>query len=411
LTPASIPLLYFQLFTFPSAVLPSFETLTDAYGFNQSLKSKFVIQHPTFLSVYLVSEKSSVITNSEQTDINVSDNCSFHSDINNISTTIIQQEKTSHLSSTSAMISKPKQISYASTDEDVDELNSHYYEEIDRSITTCENSREKFNPHISLTNNENNIDPKRLSIDYSQMTIDSGIDIITEQKLYQPNIPVTIDEQSSKDATNLNDLFISFDDSSIDIEPKSLTNTLLLSNQFLIDNSEITMSINTTEQDTYFSARSEFNNEKDLYSGYELESITDEDDDYPSKDDSNEFIFISESSPPAASHPSPSLIPPQFEFKLPSFGEWINRAFNTFLSETDKNPPELIPSRRSSSDVSIHGSQSTINTTSSSSQVITVLENQNLQNTSDDENIALYQTQSSSRNEEQDDDHSLNGKS
>jgi len=344
-----------------------------------------------------------VITNSEQTDKNISDNCSFHSDINNISTTIIQQEKTSH---TSAMISKPKQISYASTDEDVDELNSHYYEEIDRSITTCE----KFNPHISLANNENNIDPKRLSTDYSQMTIDSGIDIISEQKLYQPNIPVTIDEQSSKDATNLNDLFISFDDSSIDIEPKSPTNTLLLSNQFLIDNSEITMSINTTEQDTYFSARSEFNNEKDLYSGYELESITDEDDDYPSKDDSNEFILISESSPSATSHPSPSLIPPQFEFKLPSFGEWINRAFNTFLSETDKNPPELIPSRRSSSDVSIHGSQSTINTTSSSSQVITVLENQNLQNTSDDENIALYQTQSSSRNEEQDDDHSLNGK-
>jgi hypothetical protein len=243
------------------------------------------------------------------------------------------------------------------------------------------------------------------------MTIDSGIDIISEQKISQPNIPVTIDEQSSKDATNLNDLFISFDDSSIDIEPKSPTNTLLLSNQFPIENSEITISINTTEQDTYFSARSEFNNEKDLYNGYELESITDEDDDYPSKGDPNEIILISESSPPpAASHPSPPSIPPQFEFKLPSFGEWINRAFDTFLSETDKNPPELIPSRCSSSDVSRHGSQSTINTTSSSSQVITVLENQNLQNTSDDENIALYQTQSSSRNEEQDDDHSLNGK-
>jgi hypothetical protein len=275
-----------------------------------------------------------------------------------------------------------KQISYESTDEDVDELNSNYSEVIDRSMLTIQNYREKFNTRLlSLNNQQNEINPNStsrsriLSTEYSQMTHDSGVDILSEQKIYQPNTTLTIDEQSSEETTDQNDLFALSDDSLIE-SPR---------------NNILSISFNQTEQETFFSAKSELNNEIDPYSGYELETITDEDDDHHSiKNDSNELIITSEPPPP----PPPS-IPPQFEFKLPSFGEWIDRVFTTFLTETNQIQSQSLLSSRSSSIVSIHGSQSTINT-SSSSQPITVLENQSL---------PCHQTQ------DDNDEHSLNGKS
>ncbi len=301
--------------------------------------------------------------------------------------------------------SQPKPISYASTDEDVDELNSHYSDGIDRSNSTIQNYREKLNPRFFSFNNEQNespvkptIRPRALSTEYSQITLDSGVDIISEQKLYQPNTTLTIDEQSSEETTDQNDLFALSDDSLIESEVQSPRNHLLL------NPNDLSNSLNQTEQEMFFSARSELNNEKDLYGGYELETISDEDDDHLIQNHSNELIVTSEPVPPPPPSPPPS-IPPQFEFKLPSFGEWIDRVFTNFLSETNQNQAPSISSSRSSSIVSIHGSQSTINT-SSSSQIITVLENRNLQNRSE-----VHQTQSWPRETGQDDDeHSLNGK-
>ncbi len=285
---------------------------------------------------------------------------------------------------------RSKIISYASTDEDVDELNSHYSDVLDRSNLTIQNFREKSNRRLSnesIENNRNSILCSRiLSTESSQITLDSGVDIISEQKFYQPNRTLTIDEQSSEETTDQNDLFALSDDSLIDIQSK---------NHLTFNSNDLS---NSTEQEAFFSAKSELNIDKDPYSGYELETISDEDDDddqqQPIKDDSNEFIITSELSP---SIPSSFSIPSQFEFKLPTFGEWIERVFTTFLSETNQNQPLSISSSRSSSIVSIHGSQSTINT-SSSSQIITVLENEN------------YQNRFEQVEQNDDDEHSLNGK-
>jgi hypothetical protein len=272
-------------------------------------------------------------------------------------------------------------ITYASTDEDVDELNSHYSDVIDRSNSLIQNSREKFNTHLLYLNdeqNENNtnslIRSRIFSTEYSQITFDSGVDINSEQKIYQPNTTLTIDEQLSEEITDQNDPFDLSDDSLIESQ---------------INNNNLpSILINQTDQDTYFSVKNQLNNEIDPYSGYELEVISDEDDDHHHhsiKYNSNELILTSE-----LLTSTPSSIPPQFELKLPSFSEWIDRAFTTFLTETSQNQPLSISSRCSS----MHGSQSTINT-SSSSQAITVLENGNLQ----------------SSEAQDDDEHSLNGKS
>lgn len=246
-------------------------------------------------------------------------------------------------------ILKPKQISYASTDEDVDELNSHYSEDIDRSLSTKQNYREKLTTRLLNLNNEQNensiSNSKIFSNEYSQITFDSGVDIISEQKIYQPNTTLTIDEQSSEELTDQNDLFALSDDSLIEIQPPS---------------------IDKTEQDTYFSAKSDLNYEKDPYSGYELETIPDEDDDYQLENESlNDIILNSQPPPPP---PPPPSIPSQFEFKLPSFGEWIDRVFTTFLAEANPNPSKSISSSRSSS-----------------SHIITVLENPNVLSYPDDE--------------------------
>ncbi|CAF4716741.1 unnamed protein product, partial [Rotaria magnacalcarata] len=77
-----------------------------------------------------------------------------------------------------APIHKTTQISYASTDEDVDELNSRYFEDIDRSIMTADDYREKLNARLSSSINEQNENqtnstfrPRILSTEYSQITI------------------------------------------------------------------------------------------------------------------------------------------------------------------------------------------------------------------------------------------------
>ncbi|CAF1627849.1 unnamed protein product, partial [Adineta ricciae] len=307
----------------------------------------------------------------------------IHSDIYKTLHTVIQSEHNSHFLSNPAMISKSKQISYASTDEDVDEFNSHCSETLDQS-------------------SRNGATPRTYS---NQSSLEQSFDIEVNRghDVNQTNLNALLDEPVSEEITNHNDNLTISDDSLVNTEFQS---PLI---HFTAENSEPTTSVYTAEQEMFFSAKSELTTEKDFYSGYELESITDEEDDDARKDDFNEYLIISESStasstthsaptPPA---PPPSSIPPEFEFKLPSFGEWINRAFNTFLSEADQTPYETISTSRSSSDVSIHGSQSTINT-SSSSQIVTVRENRNL---SKDESIDFCPTQSTSNN---DDEQSLN---
>jgi hypothetical protein len=286
-----------------------------------------------------------------------------------------------------------KEIAYASTDEDVDDLNSQYSEFLDRSISTLQSYHEKlYTDSFSLNNepnemNTSSINPSLIiSAEYSQITFDSGVDIISEQKTYQQNTTLTINEQSSEEITDRNDFFGLSEDSLIESQKTKL----------LFNENDLSISTNQTEYDTYFSAKSELSNENDLYNGYELETINDEDDDHPPiKNDSYEFILTSETSTPPPPPPLPS-IPPQFEFKLPSFAEWIDRVFTTFLTGTKQNQPKSISSSRSSSIISSHGSQSTINT-SSSSQALTVLEN---------ETLPVHQTQSCSQNDER----SLNGK-
>ncbi|CAF5180698.1 unnamed protein product, partial [Rotaria magnacalcarata] len=187
-------------------------------------------------------------------------------------------------------------------------------------------------------------------------------------------------------------------------------------NQSLVEPSECSISMNKTEQETYFSAKSDLNNQNSSYCGYELEIVTDEEDDdnhhHDEKDDSNGLMMTSKDHPtiPTSSSPNPQyLIPPVFEFKLPSFGEWIDRAFTSFLSDTSANLLPSISSSRSSSVGSIHVSLGTANT-SSSSHIVTVLDTHNLQIMLTDANANSQQIEIQSRDEEQDDEHSLNGK-
>ncbi|CAF3564176.1 unnamed protein product [Rotaria sp. Silwood1] len=336
-----------------------------------------------------VLEKSSMNTNTKQIDSIVPDNSLSNCDKNNISLSKKSNEKTNYSLSKSLHKSKSKSkpISYASTDEDVDEINSHYFEDIDRpTTTTIEDYREKLNTRLLSLNNEQNENhinlincSKILSTEYSQITIDSGVDIESEQKIYQPNITLTIDEQSSELITDHNDLFLLTDNSFIEKQ-----------------------SIKIIEQESICSMKN------NLYKTYELETISDDDDEDNNviKNNSNELIITTENST-LINHST--IIPSQFEFKLPTFGEWIDRAFTVFLSDTNQYQNDSILSSRSSSIVSIPTSQSTINT-SSSSQIITVLDNFNLSNISKDNNSDFHQTQTFIHQEEQDDEHSLNGK-
>ena len=245
---------------------------------------------------------------------------------------------------TTSSSSQAIQIPSASTDEDVDELHSHYSEMTDRSRSTPREPLPTRSPSSPARE-----PPRLFSAEYSQMTLDSGVDIVSEQKVSSP-VSLIMDEQSSGET---NDLFALSDDSLLEMGSETIT---------MRDNDPTLLA-----------------DELDLYKGYELETISDDDEgDHTQGEIGKEFLITSERSTtaaaPVAAHPS---LPPQFEFKLPSFGEWIDRVFTNFLAETTQQPAtptESNPSSRSSSIVSIPSAQSTVHT-SSSSPVITVLEN------------------------------------
>ncbi|CAF4725285.1 unnamed protein product, partial [Rotaria socialis] len=221
---------------------------------------------------------------------------------------------------------------------------------------------------------------KFLSTECSQVTIDSGVDIASEQKLFQ----LKIDEQYSEETTNQNDLFALSDDSLLDIESPYM-NDLSLKPSFIIkqqqlrsytDDSEGGRSYltaitdipsltktdrvpsNTSEQ--YYSADSDFNTSLSLANNdIEFENQT-----HPGQG-------IQELSPDQSSASSTaSPIPPEIDSQLPAFGDWIDGVFTAFLAETNQQSNST---SRSSSILSVHISQHTIDT--SSSQVLTVIEN------------------------------------
>jgi hypothetical protein len=334
----------------------------------------------------------------KQTDSIIPDYSLFHREINGTSSPVNHpEEKQSQENNSSSASSlkevqhfetiinlslKPKINYYASTDEDVDEFNLDYSEDIDRSAT-IQTYRDRLDAR--LNSEKNSFRPRIVSTEISQITHDSGVDIISEQKISQPKI----DEQYSEQTTNQNDLFALSDDSLLDIESPQINELLLkppptINEQSLIDESDGGKSYlsaltdsqlipktergptNTSEQ--YYSAESEFNTSlsfptNDLYSGYELENISDDDEKIHSNHDNNNKDISQQVSQTSST---------KFEFKLPSFGDWIDQVFTTFLAETNQQPTSTSTSR-SSSIISIHTSQNTIDT--SSSQLLTVIEN------------------------------------
>ncbi len=344
-----------------------------------------------FQGFILVFENTSM---NKQNDSIIPDYNLFHREINDTSSPVNhdeeQQQQNNSSSSSSKEIqhfetiineySSPPKLklnSYASTDEDVDEFNLDFSEDIDRP--TIQTYRDRLDARL---NSEKNSSRSRiLSTEYSLITLDSGVDdIVSEPKISQ----LKIDEQYSEQTTNQNDLFVLSDDSLLDIESPQITD-LLLKTPSTINERSISITdesddgksylstitdfqlipktdrgpSNTSEQ--YYSAESEFNtslsfHNNDPYSGYELENISDDDE----KENKSKSPQLSGS------------ISPRFQFKLPSFGDWIDRVFTTFLSETNQQPTSASTSR-SSSIISIHTSQNTID--SSSSQLLTVIEN------------------------------------
>ena len=319
----------------------------------------------------------------KQNDTIIPDYSSFHREINDTSSPIIhdQEHQTNSSSSSSSPSSKKaiqqfeiianeksKMNSYASTDEDADEVNLDYPENLHQSTITIQTYRDRLNSRI---NPEINFSRSRIfSTEYSQ-THDSGVDDQTK-----------LDKQSSEQTTTTTQNLS--DDSLLDIEPtpiqindRSLQTPPILHEQsislsdesdnekndsiVLSDhqvNSKIDQGLASTSEQ-YYSAESEFNTSlsfptNDPYSGYELEDVHDDDDDEE----------INQNSSP---RPSSS----KFQIKLPSFGDWIDQVFTSFLSET--NQPSSTSTSRSSSILSIHTSQNTLDTLSS--PTLTVLEN------------------------------------
>jgi len=340
----------------------------------------------------------------KQNDANIPDYSLFHREINDASSPINhhdeeqQQQQQQKDSSSSEEIQhfetiineysspKTKLNAYASTDEDVDEFNLDNSEYIDRS--KIQTYRDRLDARLNKENPP--FRPRIFSNEFSQITtLDSGVDIPNEQKISQ----IKIDEQYSQQTVNQNDLFPLSDDSLLDIESPPI-NELLRKNSSTINEQSISFTdesdggksyltamtdsqliskierglSNTSEQ--YDSAESELNTSlsfpnNDPYSGYELENISDDDENIHFNQEINEI------SPEISRSPSP-----KFHFKLPSFGDWIDQVFTTFLAETNQTSTST---SRSSSIISIHTSQNTIDT--SSSQLLTVIEsNQNNQN-------------------------------
>jgi hypothetical protein len=176
------------------------------------------------------------------------------------------------------------------------------------------------------------------------------------------------------DPTKFSSTLAIVDDASIDID-KTLSNIddnnqsydlhmpmkneLLLSSSAAIASTHATVPIDDTKRSPFY----------DPYGGYELESVTDEDDDdYDEQQVHSECLITSEAIEPI------QTIPARFEFKLPTFGEWIDRAFMTFLTETNPKMSTSISSSRSSSIVSLVDTQPSTIPTCSSSSINTVIE-------------------------------------
>ncbi|UJR26375.1 hypothetical protein I4U23_007708 [Adineta vaga] len=345
----------------------------------------------------------------KQNDLTIPDYSSFHREINDTSSPIIHNEEQQNLSSSSSpassssskeiqhietilneytsVLRKRKLNCYASTDEDVDELNIDSSEDVDQSVQTIQTYRDQLYARLNVESNP--FRSRIVSMEYSQITVDSGVDIISEQKISQPKI----DEHHSEETTNQNDLFALSDDSLLDIETThphglllktpAITHEQSLSlagegdeyRSFLTAMTDSNLNTkndrgpaNTSEQ--YYSAESEFNTSlavanQELQQSFEVENVIDEN----SEEKETENIIEEKKNQSTELSRTPS---PRFDFTLPTFGDWIDHVFTTFLAETNQYSSST---SRSSSIISIQTSQNTIDT--SSSQVRSVIETAN----------------------------------
>ncbi|CAF0791943.1 unnamed protein product [Rotaria sp. Silwood1] len=343
----------------------------------------------------------------KQNDSNLPDYTIFNREINNTSSPIQKNTSTSSSSSSSSpsknkiqsyekILNKPstcspkrKLNSYASTDEDVDEFNLDCSDHIDRSLTTIQTYRDKLNARLQAEQSDTNSTRRRItSMEYSQNTIDSGVDILSEQKLLQSKI----DEQYSEETTNQNDLFALSDDSLLDIESPQI-NDLSLKPISIINEKSISLTEESNEgksfltaitdfpliitsergpsntSEHYYSAESEFNTSLSFQNN-DTSNINEYENNNTNNNDHNEInnpnLEIQQIS---SEYSQTNTI--DMNVKISTFGDWIDQVFTTFLAET--NQQQSSSTSRSSSIISIHTSTNTIDT--SSSQVLTVIEN------------------------------------
>ena len=85
---------------------------------------------------------------------------------------------------------------YASTDEDVDELYPDDSVHIDRPIPTIQIYRDRLNARINPEMSSTR--PRIFSNEHSQITHDSGVDILSEQKLSHPKVDEPLLRTNSK---------------------------------------------------------------------------------------------------------------------------------------------------------------------------------------------------------------------
>lgn len=257
----------------------------------------------------------------------------------------------------------------ASTDEDVDEFTMESPEDLDASPTTIQTYRDRLNARLNLPETT-----QITSNEYSQLTHDSGVEVISEQKISSR----PADEQIQSEGTlNVNDHFNVSDDSLLDIVTRTHSTMHEQSISFHDESDEnrsYATAINdepiltkrdergpTNNSDVYYSAESEFNTSLSFPTG----DLVDTNEPEEEGDEVEEHHHHHHSSE------EPTQYSPPVHIQLPSFSDWIDRVFTDFLA--DPKQESSIPSSRSSSLTSFQSSsQQTID--SSSSQVLTVIE-------------------------------------
>ena len=258
----------------------------------------------------------------------------------------------------------------ASTDEDVDEFTMESPEDLDASPETIQTYRERLNARLNL--------PETAQItlnEYSQLTHDSGVEVISEQKISSR----PADEQIQSDRTpNVNDHFNASDDSLLDIATRTHSTMHEQSISFHDESDEnrsYATAINddpilikrdergpTNSSDVYYSAESEFNTSLSFPTGDLVGTNEPEEEDDEVEEQHHHHHH---------STGEPTQYSPPAQIQMPSFSDWIDRVFTDFLA--DPKQESSIPSSRSSSITSFQSSsQQTID--SSSSQVLTVIE-------------------------------------